>query len=569
MGFRLAFVRLFNRRGLSQIVDALEDPAAAQRASLQRLLHRHAGAGYLRHHGALPGMDADALRRALPITDYEGLRPWIEPLVQTGQPGPRGSVVDEPVSMFLKTSGTTGAPKLLPVTPSYEEENDRAQRFWVERMLSEDERNALGRHLTLVSPHHEGLTPGGIPYGSNTGRLVMRQPQWLRAFAAAPYEVGYVGDFSLRYYLVLRHAVGLADVGTLSTANPSTVLLLCRMLLEHGGELADDIEAGRLCGPARLEALRALDPGPMVERAGWLQALGQGLAPDPGRARRVRQVLQRGAQGLLGSLWPQLTTVNCWQGGHAPFYLKRLEPFLATDAGALPLRDPGFSASEGFFGIPLRSGTSEGLLHVTGPWMEFVPEEEADPQGAHTLLAHELEVGRRYQLLVTTGGGLWRYQMRDVLEVTGKLGQTPLVRFLYKAGSTLSITGEKVTEGHAIAVATALHGQLGLENLCATLALEDPPFYLVAVEPAPGQALDAQALAQAWDTQMRRVNVEYDEKRSSGRLAPARARLVPPGAFVAWRRRRVAQGAPDGQVKMPPLLRSVEQLGQALWPQES
>lgn len=545
MGFRLAFVRLFNRKTLRRFAHELDDPRQAQTRRLRELLEVEATSGYLRHHGAERGMDADGFRAAIPTADYDNLWPWIEPLVQRGNVGPSATVTAQTVSMFLKTSGTTGRPKLLPVTPEYEAETDRGRRVWIERMLAEDERNALGAHLTIVSPAQESRSPGGLPIGSNTGRIFMRQPDWLRLFSAAPYDACGLTDFDLRYFAILRHAVAKKHVGTLTTANPSTVLLLCRKILAWGDELADAIAAGRFG--------RSLDGAGVVpawDRAAVIAALGKGLEPDRERADEVRRAVAQGPEGLLARLWPQLTTVNCWLGGHAPVYLARLRPFL----GDIPVRDPGFSASEGLFAIPLRSGTAEGVLHNSGPFMEFVPEHDGTQ---HTLLSHELEIGARYRLIVTTGGGLWRYDMKDVLEVTGRMGQTPLVRFVYKAGGTLSITGEKVTIEHAVSAATCLAEHHEVDEVCASLELSDPPRYVVVAE---GGNADSDELAAAWDDAMKRTNLEYREKRDSGRLARPTVRRAPAGSFEAWRQRRVAAGAPDGQVKLPPLLPDMDAL---------
>jgi hypothetical protein len=554
MGFRLALVRLFNRKTLRRFWRELEDTQAAQETRLQQLLHADAQAGYLTKHGGRPGMSPDAYRAQLPAVDYDEMWPYIEPLVQ--HPGAAAALcaTAQPVSMFLKTSGTTGRPKLLPVTPEYEAETDRGRRVWIERMLAEDERNALGAHLTIVSPAHEDTTPSGLPIGSNTGRIFLRQPDWLRAFSAAPYEACGLSDFDLRYWAILRWAVGKSDVGTLTTANPSTVLLVCQRILAWGDELADAIESGDFGRPldAEVAMVRPWD------RAETVRALRGGLTPDPVRAREVRAAIAQGSEGLLTALWPQLTTINCWRGGHAPIYLARLRPFL----GSIPVRDPGFSASEGLFAIPLRSGTAEGVLHNSGPFMEFVPEGDATDR---TLLSHQLEVGQRYELIATTGGGLWRYKMNDVIEVTGHMGDTPVIRFVYKAGGTLSATGEKVTTAHAVEAATALIENGGVVNACATLEWTDPPRYVVAV----AFSGEPREIAEAWDEAMGAVNVEYKEKRQSRRLGPPRIEVVDPRAFDAWRRRRVEAGAPDGQVKLPPLVTDLDALERSLLGRET
>jgi hypothetical protein len=48
-------------------------------------------------------------------------------------------------------------------------------------------------------------------------------------------------------------------------------------------------------------------------------------------------------------------------------------------------------------------------------------------------------------------------------------------------------------------------------------------------------------------------NLEYEGKRSSRRLGPPALKLVRPGTYTALRQRRVAEGAPEAQVKIPHL----------------
>ena len=542
MGFRLSFLRLFNRKTLRRFHQELGDTRGAQQRRLAEILASESEAGYLAGKGVTPTSSPDAYRSRLPVVDYDDLWPYIEPLVREGNATTAPTVTSQTVSMFLKTSGTTGRPKLLPVTPGYEASTDRGRRIWIERMLTEDERNALGAHLTIVSPAHEDHTAGGLPVGANTGRIWIRQPEFLRAFSAIPYETCGLTDFDLRYWAILRLALQRPEVGTFTTANPSTVLLICQRIMEWGPALAAAIENGSFG-----REFEGTPMAPTWNTEATRKALTRSLRPNPARAQALRDAIEEGEDGLLKRIWPDLTTVNCWQGGHAPIYLHRLGTYLR----GIPIRDPGFSASEGLFGIPLRSGTAEGVLHNSGPFMEFVPEGEGLDR---TLLSHELEVGKRYQLIATTAGGLWRYNMKDLIEVTDFLESTPLVRFLSKAGGTLSVTGEKVTVEHAVGAAAAVVEEFGVDNLCATVEFSDPPRYVVAVE---GEG-DRAKIAAAWDACMSRLNIEYREKRASGRLGPPRVELVPPGAFHAWRRRRVEAGAPDGQVKLPPLLPNLD-----------
>ena len=55
-------------------------------------------------------------------------------------------------------------------------------------------------------------------------------------------------------------------------------------------------------------------------------------------------------------------------------------------------------------------------------------------------------------------------------------------------------------------------------------------------------------LATDLDTELQRLNDDYEAKRLGGGLAPPSVRLVAPGTFEHWQRR---QGKWGGQHKMP------------------
>ena len=51
-------------------------------------------------------------------------------------------------------------------------------------------------------------------------------------------------------------------------------------------------------------------------------------------------------------------------------------------------------------------------------------------------------------MVVTTGGGLYRYPLRDVVEVVGFVNECPLLRFVGRARRVSDLVGEKLDESH-------------------------------------------------------------------------------------------------------------------------
>ena len=107
------------------------------------------------------------------------------------------------------------------------------------------------------------------------------------------------------------------------------------------------------------------------------------------------------------------------------------------------LRLPGATA-------PKQDGTAAGVLAVHASFFEFIAEEEIDAPCPAARLAHELEEGRRYYVLLTGANGLYRYDLNDIVEVRGFHHRTPKVAFVRKGRDMVSITGEKLHLNHPI-----------------------------------------------------------------------------------------------------------------------
>ena len=119
--------------------------------------------------------------------------------------------------------------------------------------------------------------------------------------------------------------------------------------------------------------------------------------------------------------------------------------------GDRPVRDVGLIASEGRMTIPIEDGTPAGVLDIRHHYFEFIPEDQADRDEPETVEATDLIEGRNYFILLTTAGGLYRYQIHDLVRCVGFHGQAPLIEFLNKGAHFSSLTGEKLSEFQVVA----------------------------------------------------------------------------------------------------------------------
>lgn len=131
-------------------------------------------------------------------------------------------------------------------------------------------------------------------------------------------------------------------------------------------------------------------------------------------------------------IWPNLQAISCW--GDAAAEASASE--LAERFPGVLVQKKGLLATEAFITIPFEGAHP---LALRSHFFEFM-----DSAG-EIHLAHELRLGEKYEVVVSTSGGLWRYRLRDVVQVTGYLGKTPSLRFLGRA-NTSDLCGEKLTE---------------------------------------------------------------------------------------------------------------------------
>lgn len=528
------------RGRLTRYFASLDAPEATQAARLRDILAANVGTVFGREHGFAAIENADAYRRAVPVRPYAAFAPYIERMRNS-----EGDVlVAQPVTMFAMTSGTEAAPKYVPVTRRFTVEHHYMHLMWMWQMINARPLRIIGPVLTLVSPAETERTPGGIPCGASSGKQYRDQSIPLRRMHPVPYEVFLIPDCLRKYYAMLLFALN-SDVRTVNSVNPSSLALLADVLNDYAGPLLDDLAFGTLGAMPGFSADERI-------------TLGRRLRPAPARAAALRALLRRERRLLPRDVWPNLAAINTWQGGCAPFYLPRVR----AAWGDAPQRDWGLRATEGIFSVPHADGTASGTVATGAHFLEFfdVTDGETEPgEFPETRLAHELEPGRRYRLICTTSGGLYRYDMGDIVEVTGFNRRTPEIAFLHKAGGTLSVTGEKVTASHAARAGTAAAREVGpLDGFTVTVEMLATPRYAIYAEPAPGHELPEgrlPALAATLERELAAANIEYRDKRASGRLAPPVAYALPRGSYRAWRAYRVNHGSPDGQIKPPQLLR--------------
>jgi sterol desaturase/sphingolipid hydroxylase (fatty acid hydroxylase superfamily) len=497
-------------------------PETAQRAVLASILARNRDTRFGQAHGFATIRDIDAFRARVPVQHAPDLQPWV-----TAQMAGEAALTAEPPVLYALTSGTTGAPKHIPVLRRTLREHRRSQRLYTWLQYRTCPAAFDGPALGLVGSAVEGHTACGTPVGSVSGTLYASMPGFMLERYVAPVEVFAIDDYALKYRTLVQLALRHPDLAYLAGANPSSFIRMQEIANVHRDALIDGVERGVFAGwddfPCDLR--RALAPAtlPMPRRAAELRALPAPLT--------------------FASLWSQLRLLATWTGGSCGIALARLGSDLPPDCTVF---DIGYVSTEFRGTLTLRAADAAGLPLLDHHFYEFVEQSAWDAGRPAFLGLHELAEGPLYYVVITTGSGLYRYFMNDLIAVEGRMAATPLLRFVQKGRGVTSITGEKLYEAQVIDAMGELEGTLHA-TFYLLLADEAASRYRLYLE--PHGAVDTLVLAEALDAALAQRNLEYRDKRASGRLLPPEAILLRRGAGDAYKQRALASGQREGQYK--------------------
>jgi hypothetical protein len=481
---------------------AARDPERAQLDYLRRLVRENADTAYGRTHGFARVGSFESWRANVPAVRHEELSPYVDRIAR----GESNVLTREPVKMLERTGGSTSTGKLVPYTVGLLADFASATGPWLFDLHARHPRLFGTSSYWSVSPvaRRDERTEGGLPIGFEDDAAYFGP---LERFAierllAVPGRLARVSDVATWRFETLRRLFERDDLGLVSVWSPTFLTLL----MEHARDHLDDLLA----------------------------------CVSGGRARSIRDGLAREGAFVGEAIWPRLAILSTWTDGPSAAFLPALRRFFPRTT----IQPKGLLATEGVVSFPL--GEREGaVLAVTSHLIELVDVERPD---APPILAHEARVGARYTPLLSTRGGLYRYRLLDVVEIVGKHGALPRLRFVEKLERVADRFGEKV---HAAQVQDGLAKatrEVGVQPRFALLApIDEPARYRLYLE------------ADASDAQLGRVRDVLEAHLATGhhyaycvrlgQLAPMDVVRVRDGA-ATFLREHASRGRRAGDVKL-------------------
>lgn len=516
--------------GGRRIAVALPDPMRVQRRVLARILRQNRNTTFGRKHGFASIANYDEFVERVPVSDFEALRPYVEAEIERGEK----SLTEEAPEYYVRTSGSTGKPKDVPLTRYHLRRLRRIQQTATARQHRVCPDAFAGAILAIVSPKSEGVMPNGKAYGSASGVVAGNTPRIVLEKFVVPHAVLTIADSRVKYLLILRIALARPDITYIASANPTTMLTLIKLFREYRATLIEDVCNGTFF-------LEREVPAPI-----W-RAIRSRLQAAPKRADELARLAGADMQPRIADLWPRLRAVMMWTCGSAGVSAQAVRRELAPGTVIFEL---GYIASEFRGTLTLGRRPESGLPTLDTHFFEFVERDKWDRDEREFLTLDQIRKGVDYYTLVTTSSGLYRYFINDLVRVTGRLHGTPLLKFLQKGKGVTNITGEKLYEAQVLDAVRHAADDIGRAvRYLMVLANEEACSYRLYVETDAGPRPDAAQFAAAVDARLAALNVEYQAKRESGRLAPLEAAWLAPETGESFKQFCVGQGQREGQFK--------------------
>ena len=526
-----------NEEALRHFRRVCENAYAEQDRLLLRLMHRNKDTEYGKRYSFGSVHNCEEYARYVPLgrfADYDGC---IARIVK----GERNIITADPPVFYNISAGSTGEPKYVPLTREDIEKQhiyeDLAVSGMIKEALPEYSDSELFGCIFNLGDFFLTRMDDGVMNGVRSGayfRTAKEEGTFDGSVFCVPDDVMFPESLCDMLYPKLRFALANRDITAIHGVFVHRTVGIFRYIENHWEELLNDIEKGTVSDSFALSGH-------------WLNYILEKLPPDPQRAAELRCIARETlADGMLRKLWKKLRYIRVIDGKLFGAYSERFRRY----AEDIPVHCFAYASSESNIGIAPRMGvTDEYVLLPDVCFFEFIPEEQMSAP-RDILTFRDVQAGKRYETVITTLSGLYRYRIGDVVEVTGKYGEAPAVKVCYRKDLVISLSDERMNLMQFETAMSSFCGRAGItaEGFCAAGNYDDiVPHYVVYIE-TPDELPDGAELLL--DSCFCGSSLGYKGARKVGDLGGAGICPVKSGTFkryerICWEKgRRTEQAKP-------------------------
>lgn len=539
---------------LAEVNHFTKDPMKAQEKVLKRILKRSKNCELGKKLNFANINSIEDYQKMVPLSTYDDYAPYVDRMINNKE---NNLMFTGWNVRYCSSSGSVGKPKILPKS---------VKDLWTMQCVGFSGTVATSAHhlkkyknkkmpaqmgpLVLILTGHP-LEDGKMCNGAAQIPVLYLLPI-TRFFCTSPSSLLVPEHEELldTSYLQLRFALENSKVSYIGSLVITLVTTMFDYLKENWEMLCDDIEKGIINPDIKITPELKKEYSKMFK-------------PNPKRAAELRREFEKGFdEPIAPRIWPKLTWAYGMVGSNLKVFVEKLRKYIGDD---VPIHGMGFAAAEGFFAMATKLDSHDGTLLPHTLFYEFLPisdEDEDEIDETKALLIDQLELGKKYELVVTNFSGLYRYRMEDVVQVTGMHNNTPTIEFLYRRNLGMNLANEKTTTEMVDMAAKQTADEMGNEFVGHSLYADystNPPRYCMLAEPVnPVSEEDRQKYIDILDEKFKAFNEKYYKYRRWGMINRPEVLFLQPKTYWDYREYLRSKGKVLNQVKPVTIINSEE-----------
>ncbi len=518
-------------RALERLKSTCENADKIQNKILLEILDTNKNTEFGRKYGFSEIRSISDFQSKIPVTDYGDHDKYFSRIIN----GEKNILTAREPIYFCVSSGTTGDEKFIPVTGADVEIQylyDYGLVFGAVREYygDMDETDIFGKIFQVGEFGKTYMNDGRIK-GIRSGCVYLCAEKY-GGFDASDYcvpkEILFPETLEEQLYIKVRFALEERELTAIHGVFINRVAGIMDYIVRNWDTLLHDMETGSIS-----ENLNE----------NWRRYIGEKLPPDPERARELRGLsLDDSGRGIVRKIWKRMKYILAIGGKSFPYFTEKMLEY----ADGIPICHYAYAASEGVFGVAEKMNVPDRyILFPEAVFFEFIPIKEREK----TLLMSEIKIGEKYEIIFTNRSGLYRYRLGDVVEVVGRYGKAPVVKYCYRINQAINIAGEK-TNCEQLSAAVRRFSELTDTRVVGYCITEDVseilPRYLLYME----CDVFPENADEILESCMREANFEYRCCGQMNEIAPLKVDFLRAGSFQAYEQQLADSGKPMGQNKL-------------------
>lgn len=524
---------------LERLRSICKEPMRINEEILLKIVNDNKDTEYGRKYNFADIHSIEDYQKMVPVSRYDDYADYILRMTEDGE---KNLICAYPINHYNKTSGTMGAPKRIPMSDiGMKLLDDYTYKIWYAIVTEKYGMECVNAKVISLgeSTAEETYLKCGATFGAISQKMKRQFRPVLPQIYTSPDEAIFPQKGTNTRYLHARFALVDDTPNFLTVSFYSFALDLFRYIESNWELLVDDIENGTIDLSIKMpdEVRKSLE--------------GK-IAPMPERAKELREIFSKGFdEPFIPKVWPNLKfIVGIGTGGFKDYAVKIRDKYTGDGIDQMKL---GIGSSDGTYSAPFMVGSDDTVLIPDGLFYEFLPlEAEDDFSQIKTL--DQLEVGKDYEVVITTFSGFYRYRMRDAVRVTGMFENTPTIQFLYRVDQTVSIMGEKTTE---VALRTAVENtakEIGFELIDFSMYpdLDYNPVryqFFVELERRSMAGVTPKEIRYVLEQELAKANPSMGEKVKKGICGATRVNFLAEETYMLYRDLMISRGTASTQIK--------------------